>query len=719
MARELECYTDNGNSGMRVPRRLLRRTLPYLLICCAFLIALGSAALAATHPQVPARYKKWLQQDAAYIIANEEKKAFLQLTSDLERDQFIDHFWEVRNPTPGAPTNPYKEEHYARLEFAISHFSTSRAEDGWQTDMGRVYITLGPPEQKARYVVQGGVRGMEIWFYSSGHPALPPFFSVIFYEKDPGDFRLYSPYVDGPQKLVTGIQAEQGRVAAVQQIDRILGREVALTTLSLIPGEPVNINTAESTLQSDLMLGTIKDLANNPFSLEELRTRRALVEEVSHRVVLPNELLNALCVPLRDGSGNVRLHYALRLSQPEDFAVAQADDQYYYSLEVLVRVLGADGKEIFTRRRKIAKYLSKADFDLVKGQPVAYEGWLPLAPGKYKVDFQFTSVLGKTTFTAQQDVTVPQIGAQDVFITDPVPFFQAAAVDPSQADVLPFTAGGVRFRPYVAKELALVPGQELKFFYQVWRSPLAPGNSVDKFPLDYAYGMPSFSGSAHTIHDELPRDQFDPNGSVVNGKKIPTTDLSPGSYRLVVSLTDPQNQQKRFSALHFNIVSDKSSGSDSWWIDDDGLAEYLTSGQANVDRGVIYIASGNTKAAAGEFQNALRRNPANETARARLIDYYYQQHDFAKVTELFSQAAMNSDTGESTILHAADSFDRTGNPQKAATLLESVLNDRSPSGALYLALASYYDHLGKSDRAEALRAKGRSLITATAGTANP
>ena len=56
--------------------------------------------------------------------------------------------------------------------------------------MGRIYITLGAPQQKARYVAQSGVRGMEIWFYENRHPALPPFFNIVFYEKDFGDFVL-------------------------------------------------------------------------------------------------------------------------------------------------------------------------------------------------------------------------------------------------------------------------------------------------------------------------------------------------------------------------------------------------------------------------------------------------------------------------------------------------------------------------------------------------
>ncbi len=187
---------------------LMRKFAVVMTVVACLTVAFGSDST-----KLPKEYAEWLKKDVGYIITNEEKATFKGLNTDEARDKFIEHFWEIRNPNPGAPTNSYREEHYERLQYASDHFG--KLGDGWNTDMGRIYITLGAPQQKARYVTQGGVRGMEIWFYSSTHPALPPFFYVVFYEKDFGDFRLYSPYMDGPQKLVTGIQAEQGRVQSV------------------------------------------------------------------------------------------------------------------------------------------------------------------------------------------------------------------------------------------------------------------------------------------------------------------------------------------------------------------------------------------------------------------------------------------------------------------------------------------------------------------------
>ena len=58
------------------------------LFCCLHLSA------ATKKPQLPPQYKKWLDQDVIYIITDEERKEFLALTTDEERDKFQESFWD-------------------------------------------------------------------------------------------------------------------------------------------------------------------------------------------------------------------------------------------------------------------------------------------------------------------------------------------------------------------------------------------------------------------------------------------------------------------------------------------------------------------------------------------------------------------------------------------------------------------------------------------------
>jgi len=672
---------------------------------------LGTQAFGISEKTLTPIYRHWIHQEVNYIITRAEKNEFLNLKTDDERDKFIERFWELRNPSPGAPANSYKEDIYKRIEYANDHFTTNGSNDGWNTDMGRIYITLGPPQQKARYVTQAEVRGMEIWFYSQSNPALPPNFYIVFYEKDFGDFRLYSPYIDGPQKLISSHYMENGRVEAVKQIDKILGREVARTTLSLIPGEPVNLNDANSTLQSDLMLGTIKDLANHPFNIEALNLKRAMKESVSHRVVLQGEFLNVLTVPLRDRHGISRLNYVLRLNSASDFAVAKDDNRYYISLEVATHVFTTDHKPLFQRDRKIARYLTNDEFDEVKGKPFGYEDWLPLAPGKYKIEFALNNLLGETSYTAEREIVMPRAPAEGFELTEVVPFSDVAQIDPAVSAVVPFSSGGVKFTPYAGKELSLVPGQDLKVFYQIWSVPTASANNAGKKLLaDYAYGRPGITGTAKSIHDEAAKEQFDESGSMISGKKLSTLDLEPGNYRMALTLTDPDTREKRFGSLAFHVVTDSGSQLDAWDIYDDKLVDYVNKGEADYDFGVTCLAQDDKPAATKALQEALKKNPKNDLARARLVDVYFSQQAYDRVIELYSQPALTPSTDDQTIISLSDSFDKTGNTKKAADIVESAIALKPQSGPLYLALASYYTRLGNAQKAGELERKGKSLL---------
>src|SRR5205085_9199700 len=90
-------------------------------------------------------YKKWLDEDVRWIITDEERSAFKQLSNDEERDQFIEAFWARRDPTPDTPENEFKEEHYRRIAYANEHFAAGIP--GWKSDRGRIYIMYGPADE--------------------------------------------------------------------------------------------------------------------------------------------------------------------------------------------------------------------------------------------------------------------------------------------------------------------------------------------------------------------------------------------------------------------------------------------------------------------------------------------------------------------------------------------------------------------------------------------
>ena len=89
-------------------------------------------------------YKKWLDEDVPYIITDDERKAFLSLANDEEREAFIENFWLRRNPNPDSPENEFREEHYRRIQYANDHYAAGKP--GWKSDRGHIYIAFGAPD---------------------------------------------------------------------------------------------------------------------------------------------------------------------------------------------------------------------------------------------------------------------------------------------------------------------------------------------------------------------------------------------------------------------------------------------------------------------------------------------------------------------------------------------------------------------------------------------
>jgi len=182
-AREIVPAATGGNLMKRVRRLLVppegpRATLTpifsaaLLTVTAAALLAPWLIAHAQAAPQTPqaaaapasepSPYRKWLTEDVAYIVTNEERTAFKKLRTREEFEQFIEQFWLRRDPTPGTVENEFKEEHYRRIAYANDHFSMAGFA-GWKTDRGRVYITYGPPDEKE--IHPDAIPPNEQWLY--------------------------------------------------------------------------------------------------------------------------------------------------------------------------------------------------------------------------------------------------------------------------------------------------------------------------------------------------------------------------------------------------------------------------------------------------------------------------------------------------------------------------------------------------------------------------
>jgi GWxTD domain-containing protein len=84
-------------------------------------------------------------ENARLVMTGEEEDIFRHLPDEASRREFVVDFWAKRNPDPTAATNEFKVEFEKRIDYANKHFNEGRK--GMNTDRGRIYIYLGPPEK--------------------------------------------------------------------------------------------------------------------------------------------------------------------------------------------------------------------------------------------------------------------------------------------------------------------------------------------------------------------------------------------------------------------------------------------------------------------------------------------------------------------------------------------------------------------------------------------
>lgn len=700
-------------AGANAPRYLRVVSRKAVLLLAAILFGCSGICFGQKKQKLEKNYREWLERDVAYIIIKDERDVFLKLTTDEARDKFIADFWEIRNPSPGSPTNSYKDEIYQRIAFADARFGIGSGVEGWRTDRGRTYISLGPPQQKQVFRNSANLYPIEIWFYGGANPALPPFFYVMFYQREgSGDYRFYSPYTDGPDKLATGVEAINSRSAALRMIRNSVGPEVARVSLSLLPDEPVDETSGIVSLESDILLDNIKNLANLPSNRDEINRRRSARESVTSRLLLEGRNLNIVTFPARDPRGLTRLDYALRLHTPSDLTMtAENDGRYTYSVEVQVRVFAVNNKLIFTQKKSVSDSFPKKGFDSVKDKIFGYEGTLPLPPGKYRLDFQFTDWSKKVAFHTAREVVIPAPAKDSLLVPAVLPFLSAENADPGLADLMPFTIGGVQFTPMLNGSPTMAPGTNLQVVYQVWAPPGDLRNSLGKkLDVEYVFGRPAAAGSATKIKDEISLDQFDLAGSLVTGKKLSLEQQSSGNYILNVSVSNPETRQNGFATMAFKIMEGPSI-SESWDVLEPGIAQDAEKGVLDQQRGLCFWALGELDEARVWFRRALQLDHSNDAARARLVDAYFSKKDYAAVVSLFSDAGVTETTDSETILRIATSLEKRGSTPQAISIIEDALKSRPEEGPLYLALAQYYSEVGNARKAEELTQKGKSYLT--------
>lgn len=354
---------------------------------------------------LPPRFKKWLNEEVVYIITPVEKDVFLELTTDRERDLFIEAFWKQRDPTSTSPVNEAKEEHYRRIEHANHFFGRATPKAGWRTDRGRIYILLGEPNDIQSIEGSSMVYNSVIWFYQGKTKlGLPPGFNLVFFQAGgTGEYKLYSPLNDGPQAFLTSYYGDpMDYVKAYEQL-REFEPDLAEVSLSLIPGERTLLGTPS--MSSDLLIQKVETVAvreaKDRYAKKFLEYKDIVEVEYSANYMESDSLVKVI----KDPSGIYFVHYAI---EPERLSVNLFEDKYYTNLKLNGKVSNLEGTTIYQFEKDISIELDKEKMKSVSQQPLNIHDMFPLIPGNYKLSVLVKNQVSKEFTSLERNIYIPR-----------------------------------------------------------------------------------------------------------------------------------------------------------------------------------------------------------------------------------------------------------------------------------------------------------------------
>ena len=255
----------------------------------------------------------------------------------------------------------------------------------------------------------------------------------------------------------------------------------------------------------------------------------------------------------RDGANQASVHYVLRLLNAGDFVLGKdVERRVYYSLSVESELLGPDSKPIYNDKQELHDYLTSEQVAQFRSRPLAIAGRLAAVPGKYQLRVDVTNLVTKQSFSQTRGILVPaydhSLGiSQVIFSTIDQP-----KRDPEQNQ--PFSFSGVKIPVAGSDNAVLTAGDPVRIIYQIWEAADMPawlrGKNLQVSYLIGQLGVTTKKEQTQTID----RSRFDAQGNLLMGTDIPTTDLHPGNYRLVVRVTEPEQNETASQAINFRLV---------------------------------------------------------------------------------------------------------------------------------------------------------------------
>ena len=511
--------------------------------------------------ELDSQYKKWLNEDVVYIITPEERNAFIHLSTNEEREQFIEQFWQRRNPDPDSPENTFKEEHYRRIAYTNEHYASGIP--GWKTDRGRIYIMWGKPDEVDSHPTGG------TYERPSGEGG--------------GETSTY-PFEDWRYRYLEGI----GENVELEFVDPTSTGEYHLTmepsekdALLRIPGAGLTMmeqmGMASKTDRFTNTDGTHngKAMGMQPESMEEF-TRLELYAKIQQAPPVKFKDLEAVVTSrlvrdqvkfeyrfdfLRITSDTVLVPITVQISRRQ-MTFQEKDGVDSSTVNLFARITSLSGRIVQTIEDTLRTDIPASLLQQSLSGSSIYQKAVPLSPGLYRLDIVLKDLNSNNVGVVNTRLAVPrfqddQLSSSSLILADEIQRVSMKDIGLGQ-----FVLGDVKVRPRL--DQAFLSSDNMGVFLQVYNLKVDDKTHKPDASVEYRVKKlsdPAPSGSSATgsetppvLKFNLSSDKLPEHGEELTLENMITLgSLAPGKYKLEVAVTDNLTKQTITPTTDFTV----------------------------------------------------------------------------------------------------------------------------------------------------------------------
>jgi GWxTD domain-containing protein len=494
-------------------------------------------------------YKDWLNGPVSYIITPEERSAFLHLETNEERENFIENFWERRNPDPGSADNTYKEDYYERIAYVNEHYSSGIP--GWKTDRGRIYLMWGKPD--------------DVDSHPSGGPYTRPA------DEGGGETTTY-PFEDWTYRYLPGI----GENVEIEFVDPTGSGEYHLTmdpsekdALTYVPGagltdlEAMGMSSKQQRFENTDGTHDPQALGMQPESMNEF-SRLDLYAKIQTAPAVQFKDLEAV-VDSRMTANQIQFDCQpdfLRITADTDLVpitIQIPNRQMTFqdkngvqtaTLHVFARITSLSGRVVNTFEDSISADTPDSLLQQYLRAYSIYQKAVPLSPGLYRLDVVVKDINSGNLGVRNTALRVPrfeddQLGSSTLILADEI--HKVSSQDIGQGE---FVLGDLKVRPKINSTFQ--QGAQMGIFLQVYNLKVDPKTHQGDATIQY---------QVMRVDDPNPVVTFTENSQKYNQhgeeiwieKALDLSRMNPGHYKLQIQITDNDDKQVITPSADFTV----------------------------------------------------------------------------------------------------------------------------------------------------------------------